>query len=92
MKCLYTYKKQAEILNKIGHPVRLCILQQLIQRGSCSVTELRNLLGIPQSTTSQHLGVLKSLDIVRCRNEGVMKIYKIYNEEVKRIVTILMKV
>ncbi|MGM2417699.1 ArsR family transcriptional regulator [Bacillus cereus group sp. BceL062] len=63
-----------------------------MQRGSCSVTELRNLLGIPQSTTFQHLGVLKSLDIVRCRSEGVMKTYQMYNEEVKRIVTILMKV
>ncbi|MGQ3740317.1 helix-turn-helix domain-containing protein [Bacillus sp. FDAARGOS_1420] len=52
-----------EILNKIGHPVRLCILQQLIQRGGCSVTELRNLLGIPQSTKSQHLGILKSMDM-----------------------------
>ncbi|HDR7952090.1 TPA: helix-turn-helix transcriptional regulator [Bacillus toyonensis] len=56
------------------------------------MTELRNLLGIPQSTTFQHLGVLKSLDIVRCRSEGVMKTYQMYNEEVKRIVTILMKV
>ncbi|HHQ2899459.1 TPA: ArsR/SmtB family transcription factor [Bacillus cereus] len=92
MENLHIYIKQAEILNKIGHPVRLCILQQLIQRGSCSVNELRNLLGIPQSTTSQHLGVLKSLNIVRCRSEGVMKIYTIYNEEVKRIVTILMEV
>ncbi|MGH1286455.1 ArsR/SmtB family transcription factor [Bacillus toyonensis] len=77
MKGLYTYKKQAEILNKIGHPVRLCILQQLIQRDGCSVTELRNILGIPQSTISQHFGILRSLDISRCRSEGVMKIYNV---------------
>ncbi|HHK5541906.1 transcriptional regulator [Bacillus thuringiensis] len=92
MNVFYTYKQQAEILKKIGHPVRLCILQQLIERNNCSVTELCDLLELPQSTISQHLLVLKSLHIVDCKYEGRMKIYKVCHERVIRIVTLLVKV
>lgn len=91
MDVFYTYRQQAEILKKIGHPVRLCILQLLIKRGNCSVTELCDLLELPQSTISQHLGVLKSLHIVDGKNEGRMKIYKVCHEGVIRIVTLLVK-
>ncbi|HDR8031846.1 metalloregulator ArsR/SmtB family transcription factor [Bacillus cereus] len=92
MNVYYTYRQQAEILKKIGHPVRLCILQQLIKRGNCSVTELCDLLEVPQSTISQHLWILKELHIVDCKNEGRMKIYKICHEGVIKIVTLLVKV
>ncbi|HDR7454440.1 TPA: winged helix-turn-helix transcriptional regulator [Bacillus cereus] len=92
MNVFYTYRQQAEILKKIGHPVRLCILQHLIKRGNCSVTELCDLLNLPQSTISQHLWVLKNLHIVDCKNEGRMKIYEICHEVVIRIVTLLEKV
>ncbi|PGZ54813.1 ArsR family transcriptional regulator [Bacillus anthracis] len=91
MNVFYTYRQQAEIFKKIGHPVRLGILQQLIKRGNCSVTELCDLLELPQSTISQHLWVLKSLHIVDCKNEGKMKIYKACHEGVIRIVTLLVK-
>lgn len=47
MNVFYAYREQAEIFKKIGHPVRLGILQQLIKRGNCSVTELCDLLELP---------------------------------------------
>ncbi|HDR7712787.1 TPA: winged helix-turn-helix transcriptional regulator [Bacillus cereus] len=67
-------------------------MQHLIKRGNCSVTELCDLLNLPQSTISQHLWVLKNLHIVDCKNEGRMKIYEICHEVVIRIVTLLEKV
>lgn len=55
------------------------------------MTELCELLELPQSTISQHLWVLKSLHIVDCKNEGRMKIYKVCHEGVIRMVTLLVK-
>ncbi|WP_144489505.1 ArsR/SmtB family transcription factor [Bacillus thuringiensis] len=87
----YLYIQQAEMLKKIGHPVRLCILHELINRGSCQVSELCNILGIPQSTVSQHLGILKIIHVVSYKGAGTIKMYKVCNEDVKKIINILLK-
>ncbi|GAA3322713.1 hypothetical protein GCM10020331_043690 [Ectobacillus funiculus] len=55
----------AEQLKVIAHPVRLQILQILMERGPQNVTSLYEGLGLPQSTLSQHLAKkMKSARIV----------------------------
>ncbi len=52
MNDFHIYEEQANVLRNIAHPVRLQLLQELIRRGGCTVTELYHMLKIPQATTS----------------------------------------
>lgn len=58
------YNEAAELLKALAHPVRLCIVKGLMEKGSCNVSFMQNCLGLPQSTVSQHLQKLRALGIV----------------------------
>ncbi len=49
----------ANMLKAIAHPMRIAILKHLEGGKKLTVTEIHELLGIEQSTTSHHLGILK---------------------------------
>ncbi len=60
---LADYERKAELLKILGHPVRLCIVNGLITK-ECNVTGIQDCLKLPQSTISQHLGILKAHGII----------------------------
>ena len=66
-------------LKAMGHPTRLRILDLLRHSGSC-VQELEKELGLRQSNVSQHLGILRSLDMVKVERQGHTVCYSL-NEE-----------
>ncbi|MDK2824372.1 MAG: hypothetical protein PWQ67_2607 [Clostridia bacterium] len=80
------FTKKAEMLKAIAHPVRLCIVKNLLEVDSCNVSTMQNCLDMPQSTVSQHLAKLKSAGIIEGERHGVEIIYKVVNEEVKRVI------
>ena len=82
------YRKDSELLKAMGHPVRLEILGRL-KRNECCVNKLTDLLGVPQSTVSQHLGRLRTAGILEPRKEGVRTCYRIIEPRVKRMLRIL---
>ena len=82
------YEKESEILKALGHPIRLKIVEGLI-KNECNVNKVVDVLNIPQSTASQHLGILKSRGIVIARKEGVRTCYRVVDERVRRIVQLL---
>ena len=55
------FNENAEILKVLAHPVRLCIVQGLLNCNGCNVSKIQNCLNIPQSTISQHLAKLRSV-------------------------------
>ena len=57
------YDKNSHILKALAHPIRLRMVEMLMD-DECCVTDVTNALGISQSTTSQHLGILKNAGIV----------------------------
>ncbi|MDP4090681.1 MAG: metalloregulator ArsR/SmtB family transcription factor [Bacillota bacterium] len=69
------YNKVSDILKALAHPVRLCIVQGLIESGEANVSNMQACLDTPQSTTSQHLQKLKAMGIVECRREGLEVYY-----------------
>lgn len=83
-------ENKAELLKAIAHPVRLCIVKNLIQGAGSNVTEMKNCLGKPQSTVSQHLAKLRAAGIVEGRRNGVEVEYFVVNEDVKKLVDILL--
>ncbi len=57
---------------------------QLLGAGSRSVDELRQELGISQSSTSQHLKTLLGCGLVSYRKHGNFRIYSLESERLQR--------
>lgn len=79
------FEQDSKILKALGHPVRLQIVFGLSSGTECNVNTMVEKLNIPQSTVSQHLGVLKNRGIVTCRKKGVETCYFLADERVKKI-------
>ncbi len=82
------YEKESEMLKALGHPVRLKMVEGLM-KNECNVNKIVDVMQIPQSTASQHLGILKNRGILVARKEGVKTCYKVVDEKVLQIVKIL---
>ncbi len=78
------YKNEAELLKTLGHPIRLKIIEVLINNKSC-VKNIWEALNLPQATISQHLISLKNKGIVRCKRDGVMMCYQLNDKRIEII-------
>ena len=83
------YTELAEILKTLAHPVRLCIVKGLIEKGECNVSHMQTCLDIPQSTVSQHLQKLKSAGVISGIRHGLEINYKVCDQRVIELVNIL---
>jgi ArsR family transcriptional regulator len=54
----------AKMCKALGHPARVRIVQELYRRQSCIGCDLVDQLGLAQSTTSEHLRILKQAGII----------------------------
>lgn len=85
-----SYTQTAELLKAIAHPVRLCIIKGLLDKGSCNVTYMQECLELPQSTVSQHLQKLRSMGIVETERSGLENYYSVKDERVKQLIQYLL--
>lgn len=85
------YSKVSDILKALAHPVRLCIVNGLIEAGESNVRNMQACLDTPQSTTSQHLQKLKAMGIVECRREGLEVFYKVSDPIAVDLMRVLFK-
>ena len=72
--------KLAGIFKVLGHPARIAILQQIIERKQCINAGLVADLGLAQATISQHLQELKKSGIIKGNISGNSMFYCIDNE------------
>ena len=84
------YQKYSEVFKALGHPVRLKIVDGLLSH-SCNVGEIVEGLGLPQSTVSQHLGILRNQGIIAPEKDGVKTCYKVVDAKVRQIIDCLNK-
>jgi DNA-binding transcriptional ArsR family regulator len=84
------YNQTAETLKAIAHPVRLCIIKGLLEKGSCNVSFMQDCLDLPQSTVSQHLQKLRSLDIVETERNGLEINYSVKDEKIKHLIQLFL--
>jgi ArsR family transcriptional regulator len=70
------YKIKADFLKTLSHPVRLQILE-FLKSGEKNVGIILKTLGIPQSSLSRHLLVLREGGILRARQQGTTIYYSI---------------
>lgn len=83
---LAKFEETAELLKVIAHPVRLCIVNGLLEKGTCNVSFIQNCLDTPQSTISQHLQKLRTIGIVEGKREGTEIYYSISNKKIAFLV------
>jgi len=87
---LKNLEEKAELLKALAHPVRLCIIEGLMQN-KCNVTKIQTCLGLPQSTVSQHIAILKSKGILKGERNGLEICYEVVNDDVRKIMEILLE-
>jgi DNA-binding transcriptional ArsR family regulator len=66
----------AALLKALSHPARLLVLCQLVE-GESSVGDLQPLTGLSLSALSQHLAVLRGMDLVETRREAQTIFYSL---------------
>jgi DNA-binding transcriptional ArsR family regulator len=67
---------KAEFFKALAHPLRIQIIDEL-RGGALNVTELRDRLGVEQSTLSQQLAVLRARSLVRTQRLGNTTRYEV---------------
>ena len=83
------YNEIAEVLKALAHPVRLCIVRGLLEKGGCNVCHMQECLGMPQSTTSQHLQKLRSAGIISGQRKGLEVTYQVCDKRVIELIEVL---
>jgi DNA-binding transcriptional ArsR family regulator len=78
--------RMAQVLRVLAHPHRLQVVEMLERVGAAPVSSIQTTLGLPQSATSQHLGHMKRVGLVRAERRGKEVWYTI---EDTRALTIL---
>jgi ArsR family transcriptional regulator len=78
-------ERAAEVLKTVAHPLRLRIVE-LLESGEKSVTELKELLGVTQPLTSQHLSQMRMRGVLGSRREGSQVYYAIANPDVVKVI------
>lgn len=82
---------KAALLKSLAHPIRLCLVKNLAEHESCTVTYFTMCMNASQSSISQHLGKLRDLGIVGYKKDGQNVHYFIKNQEVKKLVQFMFK-
>jgi DNA-binding transcriptional ArsR family regulator len=80
------YNDIAELLKVLAHPIRICIVKNLLENGECNVGYMHTCLKIPQSTVSQHLQKLRVAGIIQGIRNGVEINYKIKDKRMGKLI------
>ncbi|MEB9008526.1 metalloregulator ArsR/SmtB family transcription factor [Bacillus cereus] len=81
-------EEDVDVLKVMAHPVRLQIVNELMHHKVCNVTQLTEILRLPQSTVSQHLSKLRGT-VLQSERRGLEMHYYIDNNKARQIVEIL---
>lgn len=85
------YVLKAQLFRVLGHPVRIRILELLLD-GERTVGELQSALSLDSSGTSQHLAALRQLGVLESRRAGTSVHYKIRDPRISQLMLIAREV
>lgn len=74
------FELHAELLKALAHPRRLEILQ-LLRHESMNVSQMQEMLNLPQANLSQHLQVLREAGVVTTERHGKEILYSITDKK-----------
>ena len=78
-------ERAAAMLKAMAHPTRIAIIGFLDEGQKLTVTEIHEKLGIEQSTTSHHLGILKDKGVLTSKRDGKNTYYYLKHDNLKNI-------
>ena len=78
------FERAAELLRALSHPVRLRMIE-LLGGGELCVKSLEEILGISQSSVSQHLTRLKYAGLIESERRGHLVCYRLIRGGAARI-------
>ena len=81
---LYLLDLQADLCQSLGHAIRLQIIH-ILKTSPKSVNEISLEVGLPQSTISRHLSVLRSNGILTAHRKAQEVFYEIVNPKVVEV-------
>jgi DNA-binding transcriptional ArsR family regulator len=70
------FRKQAQIAQAIGHPLRLEIID-FLKNGEQCVCDIAEQIGAERSNVSRHLSVMVAAGVLEHRKEGLKVIYRL---------------
>lgn len=85
----YDWKKLEEdaiLLKGVSHPLRIRIVELLIQLKELSVKDICYHLKSEQSLTSHHLNTMKGLGLLQSRKEQQKQMYSLKSEKLTPII------
>lgn len=82
------FKLQEDVFKALAHSRRLEIIH-LLRDQELSVSEIYQMLDLPQANVSQHLQVLKEQNIVDAKKEGKKITYKIANQKFLQVADVV---
>jgi DNA-binding transcriptional ArsR family regulator len=84
-------ERASQMLRVVAHPVRIEIINLLVNKKELSVGEIRYSLNISQSMTSQHLAALRNVKVVTCSKEANVCRYSILNRNILKLLDCVKK-
>ncbi|PEM40684.1 transcriptional regulator [Bacillus toyonensis] len=81
-------EEDTELLKVMAHPVRIKIIKELFLHKRVNVSQLTEILNMPQSTVSQHLAKMKG-KVLRSDRKGLEVYYYVSNLKATKIAKVL---
>ncbi|SCA96982.1 Transcriptional repressor pagR [Bacillus mycoides] len=81
-------EEDVELLKVMAHPMRLKLISELSKHKTLNVTQMTDILNIPQSTVSQHLSKMKG-KVLKGNRQGLEIYYSIKNPKAEEIMGLL---
>lgn len=66
----HSLESASELLRAVTHPLRLSIIAFIDKNQMVNVNQIYNTLKLEQSITSQHLRILRKVDVVITKRQG----------------------
>ena len=76
-------QKTAAGFKALGHPVRLQIVQYLVDHGACFSGDVSSQLPVAASTASQHLKILREAGVIVGTVDGPRRCYCVRKEAIR---------
>lgn len=70
------YEMKAEIIQAAGHPIRLAVIEYLVDGEQC-VCDIVDYLGAQRSNVSRHLSVMLKAGLLDVRKDGLKMMYSL---------------
>ena len=88
---LINIPQSAKAFKALGEPVRLRLFSLLTMKKELCVCHLTEALGLPQSTVSRHLGVLRHAGLVSPRRQGKWMYYRLAEQAPESLTELVLR-